>query len=180
MNEYMRMIVVLTVISIVAGAALAFTYEATNPKIQEQERQALEQAVMNVIPGTEKMETVEKDGMTFYIGMDGQGNKKGIAFKTTGSGFSGPIEIMVGYDPKEGKLTGIEILSMSETPGLGAKIKEPSFTDQFKGKSVNDEFAPKKDVQVITGATISPTAVANAIKTSLDKVTEIYPVGGDY
>lgn len=180
MNQYLRMVAVLTIISLVAGAALAFTYEATNPKIQEQARQALEKSVMNVIPGAEKIETVEKEGMTFYIGVDSQGNKKGIAFKTTGSGFSGPIEIMVGYNPKEGKLTGIEILSMSETPGLGSKIKEPAFTDQFKGKSVNDEFAPKKDVKVITGATISPTAVAKAIKASLEKVTKIYPVGGDY
>jgi len=180
MNQYTRMIVVLMVISLVAGAVLAFSYEVTNPKIQEQAQQTLQKAVLKVIPGAEKMDTVEKQGMTFYVGTDNQGNKKGIAFKTTGSGFSGPIEIMVGYDPKEGKLTGIEILSMSETPGLGARIKEPAFTDQFKGKSVNDEFIPKKDVQVITGATISPTAVSKAIKGSLAEVTKIFPVGGDF
>ncbi|HHW01634.1 MAG TPA: RnfABCDGE type electron transport complex subunit G [Thermoanaerobacterales bacterium] len=180
MNQYTRMIVVLVAISLAAGALLAFSYEVTNPKIQEQAQQALEQAVMKVIPGAEKMTTVEKEGMTLYIGTDNQGNKKGIAFKTTGSGFSGPIEIMVGYNPKEGKLTGIEILSMSETPGLGARIKEPAFTDQFKGKSVKDDFIPKKDVKVITGATISPAAVSKAIKSSLATVTKIYPVGGDF
>ncbi|MDI3480900.1 MAG: H+/Na+-translocating ferredoxin:NAD+ oxidoreductase subunit [Tepidanaerobacteraceae bacterium] len=180
MNQYMRMIVVLVIISLVSGGVLALSYEVTNPRIQEQTQQALQQAVLKVIPGAEKIQTVEKEGMTFYIGTDNQGNKKGIAFKTTGSGFSGPIEIMVGYAPREGKLTGIEILSMSETPGLGARIKEPDFTDQFKGKSVNDEFIPKKDVKVITGATISPTAVANAIKSSLAKVTKIFPVGGDF
>ena len=179
MNEYTKMIVVLVAISIVAGAVLAFSYEVTYPKIVEQEQQALEDSVFKVIPDAEKIEIEEKEGMTFYIGIDGQGNKKGVAFKTTGSGFGGPIDVMVGYDPKEGKLTGIEILSMSETPGLGARIQEPQFTEQFKGKSVEDEFEPKKDIQIITGATISPTGVANAIKGALNEVVKIYPVGGD-
>jgi electron transport complex protein RnfG len=179
MNEYTKMIVVLVAISIAAGAVLAFSYEVTNLTILEQQQQALEDSVINVIPGAEKIEIEEKEGMTFYIGVDGQGNKNGVAFKTTGSGFGGPIDIMVGYDPKEGKLTGIEILTMSETPGLGAKIQEPEFTDQFKGKSVEDKFEPKQDIKVITGATISPTGVANAIKGALDEVVKIYPVGGD-
>ncbi|MGI6485313.1 MAG: RnfABCDGE type electron transport complex subunit G [Tepidanaerobacteraceae bacterium] len=180
MNQYMRMILVLAVISMVAGTVLAFSYEVTNPKIREQERQALEQSVIDVIPGVENITETSKEDMTFYIGEDNQGNRKGIAFKVSGSGFNGPIEIMVGYDPNEGKLTGIQILSMSETPGLGAKINDPDFTGQFIGKSVNDKFIPKEDINIITGATISPTAVANAIKSGLDKVTQIYPVGGDF
>lgn len=180
MNQYARMIIVLVIISMASGAVLALSYEATNPKIQEQARQKLEQSVLVVIPGATLMEEVQKDDMTFYIGLDDEGNKKGIAFKTTGSGFNGPIEIMVGYDPKEGTLLGIEILSMTETPGLGAKIQEEAFKGQFKGKSVEDEFIAKQDVEAISGATISSTAVADAIKTSLAKVVEIYPVGGDF
>ncbi|ADL07469.1 RnfABCDGE type electron transport complex subunit G [Thermosediminibacter oceani] len=180
MNQYVRMIVVLFIFSVLSGAVLAFSYEVTIPKIQEQAQKDLEASIKNVIPGITRYEQVEKEGMTFYIGLDDQGNKKGIAFKSTGQGFGGPIEMMVGYDPKEGKLTGLQILSMAETPGLGARIQEPAFTDQFKGKSVNDPFVPKEDVQVITGATISPAGVANGIKTALEKVTKIYPVGGDY
>ncbi|WP_422444481.1 RnfABCDGE type electron transport complex subunit G [Thermoanaerobacterium sp. DL9XJH110] len=180
MNQYTRMIVVLLVLSVLSGAILAFSYEITNPKIQEQAQKNLQKAIMSVIPGCTKYEEVEKGGMTFYIGLDDQGNKKGIAFKASGTGFGGPIEMMVGYDPKEGKLTGLEILSMQETPGLGARITEPAFKEQFKGKSVKDQFKAKEDVKVITGATISPTAVANGIKSALDKVVKIYPVGGDY
>lgn len=180
MKQYLKMIVVLAVISLVAGAVLAFSYEITKPQIEEQARQALEKSVIEVIPGAKKITVTQKDDMTIYIGEDEQGHKKGIAFKTVGIGFEGPIEIMVGYNPTEGKLTGIEILSMSETPGLGDRIKEPEFKDQFKGKSVEDKFIPKEDVQVITGATISPTAVAGAIKDSLDKITKIYPVGGEF
>ncbi|HHY42531.1 MAG TPA: RnfABCDGE type electron transport complex subunit G [Thermoanaerobacterales bacterium] len=180
MNQYARMIIVLMIISMASGAVLALSYEVTNPTIQEQARQKLEQSVLIVIPGATQMEEIQKDDITIYIGLDDEGNKKGIAFKTAGSGFNGPIEIMVGYDPKEGKLLGIEILSMSETPGLGARIQEEAFKDQFKGKSVEDEFVAKQDVEAISGATISSTAVASAIKTSLEKVVEIFPVGGDY
>jgi electron transport complex protein RnfG len=167
------------VISIASGAVLALSYEVTNPTILEQARQKLEQSVLTVIPGATKMEQVQKEDMMIYMGLDDQGNRKGISFKATGSGFDGPIEIMVGYNPGEGKLLGIEILSMSETPGLGARIKEEAFTNQFKGKSADDKFIAKEDVQAISGATISSTAVANAIKTSLDKIVKIYPVGGD-
>lgn len=180
MNQYAKMIVVLMIISMASGAVLAFSYEATNPKIQEQARQKLEQSVLTVIPGATKMEEVQKEDMTIYIGLDEQGNKKGISFTAIGSGFNGSIEIMVGYNPVEGELLGVQILSMSETPGLGARIKEEAFTDQFKGKPVQDKFAPKEDVQAVSGATISSTAVANAIKTSLDEVVKIYPVGGDF
>ncbi|NLU11057.1 MAG: RnfABCDGE type electron transport complex subunit G [Tepidanaerobacter acetatoxydans] len=180
MNQYAKMIVVLMIISIASGAVLALSYEVTNPKIQEQARQKLEESVLKVIPGAAKMEVVQKEDMTIYLGLDEQGNKKGIAFKAVGSGFNGAIELMVGYNPSEGKLTGVEILSMSETPGLGAKIKEEAFTNQFNGKSVEDKFIAKEDVQAISGATISSTAVAKAVKTSLDNVMKIYPVGGDF
>ena len=180
MNQYARIIIVLVIISMASGAVLALSYAVTNPTIQEQARQKLEQSVLIVIPGATQMEEIQKDDITIYIGLDDEGNKKGIAFKTAGSGFNGPIEIMVGYDPKEGKLLGIEILSMTETPGLGARIKDEAFRSQFKGKSVEDEFVAKQDVEAISGATISSTAVASAIKTSLEKVVEIFPVGGDY
>jgi electron transport complex protein RnfG len=51
MNQYARMIIVLVIISMASGAVLALSYEATNPKIQEQARQKLEQSVLVVIPG---------------------------------------------------------------------------------------------------------------------------------
>lgn len=180
MNQYVRMVIVLMIISIAAGAVLALSYDITNPKIQEHAQKALEESVLKVIPGAKTMEVTQKDNVTIYMGLDEQKDKRGIAFKGEESGFNGPIEVMIGYNPKEGKVTGVEILSMSETPGLGAKIKELNFTEQFKDKSSQDNFIVKEDVDSITGATISSTAVANAIKNAVNKITEIYPVGGDF
>lgn len=177
MNKYIRMITVLVTISMVAGGVLALSYEITNPKTLEQAKLAQERAVIKVIPGSEKIVSVEKGGMEFFIGEDEKGSKMGIAFEARGMGFNGPINIMVGYDPAEGRLLGIDILAMTETPGLGAKIEEAAFTDQFTGKSVLDNFIPKEDVNAITGATVSPRGVATGIKAALEKVLEIYPVG---
>lgn len=180
MNEYAKMIVVLVVLSVISGTVLAYSYEITDVKMREQAEKALQESVRIVVPDTAKVETAEHDDMLIYEGMDDQGSKKGIAFKVESDGYGGTIEMMVGYDPKEGKLTGLEILSMQETPGLGAKITEPEFKDQFKGKSVEDDFEAEKDVQIISGATVSSKAVSKGLKEALDKVVEIYPVGGDY
>lgn len=180
MNEYTKMIVVLVLLSMISGAVLAFSYEITNAKMLEQAEIALQNAVKDVIPGAVEVEPVENAELTLFIGIDDQGNKKGVAFETIASGFGGPIEMMVGYDPSEGKIIGLEILSMQETPGLGSKIDEPDFKDQFLGKSVEDAFVVKQDVEIITGATVSSEAVSKGIKETLDKVIELYPVGGDY
>lgn len=180
MNEYVKMVVVLVVLSILSGTVLAFSYEITDAKMKEQAEKALQESVKIVVPDAVKAEAVEHDDMLVLEGMDAQGNKKGVAFIVESDGYGGVIEMLVGYDPKEGKITGLEILSMQETPGLGAKITEPEFKDQFIGKSVEDDFEAEKDVQIISGATVSSKAVSNGIKEALDKVLEFYPVGGDY
>lgn len=179
MNKYLRMVLVLIIISMFSGGVLALSYGITNPIILEQEKQAQERAVLRVIPGAVNIEMIEKEGISFFIGKDDQGEKKGIAFKAQGIGFDGPIDIMVGYNPKEGKLLGIDILSMTETPGLGSRVAEEAFKNQFLGKSVEDSFTVKEDVEIVTGATISSRGVAEGIKSTLNQVLEIFPVGGD-
>jgi len=69
-------------------------------------------------------------------------------------------------------VTGIEILSHAETPGLGDKIAHEGFKDQFKGQSLGSaDWRVKKDggdFDQITGATISPRAVVGAVKKGLE------------
>ena len=59
MNQYAKMIIVLVIISMASGAVLALSYEVTNPTIQEQARQKLEQSVLVVIPGATQMEQTQ-------------------------------------------------------------------------------------------------------------------------
>ena len=117
--------------------------------------------------GAEKM-------LTVYLGRQGE-TITGVAFPVFGEGYGGLIHIMVGIN-LTGEISGITVLEHLETPGLGAKIEEPSFTDQFKDKSlenstlVNGNLAVKKDggdLDALTGATISPQGVAMAASAGL-------------
>ena len=68
---------------------------------------------------------------------------------------------------------GIEILSHSETPGLGARITESDFTDQFVGLNIDDISLTQDGGQIdgLTGATISSQAVVDAVReTAMEKV----------
>ena len=66
-----------------------------------------------------------------------------------------------------GKVTGIKILSMSETPGLGTQANTPEFIGQFLGKTIKSKLKAKQDIDAISGATISTQAVANGVREAL-------------
>ena len=83
----------------------------------------------------------------------------------TVTGFGGPIEVTVGVDT-HGTVTGLSVggSSFAETAGLGAKAKEPAFTDQFVGKTA--PLTLKVDVDAISGATITSRAVTDGVNTA--------------
>lgn len=93
----------------------------------------------------------------------------GVVLRQAGVGLWGPIRAVVGFDAADGRLTGIAFLEQSETPGLGARIEEPWFKAQFKGKKgpfeLVPEGAPDKDDEfdAITGATITAKGVRDLV-----------------
>lgn len=178
MGKYTKLIVVLMIISIFSGAVLAQTYKVTYPNIKQNALKKQEEAIMQVIPGAKKYEEISEDGIKVFKGFDENGNFKGIAFIAQGGGFGGTIQMMVGLDPEEEVLTGMTVLSHLETPGLGARIEEAWFKEQFVGKAIKDGFVAKEDIDAITGATISSDAVGSIIKNSIQKVYDVY--GGDF
>jgi electron transport complex protein RnfG len=184
MKDIVRLILVLTVIAAGAGLILSLVEGVTREPIAEQRRLEMLKALKAVLPSMDNepdQDTValvtgtnrkgQKETRTFYRGRQGA-ELTGVAFKVVGTdGYSGNIEIMVGVKP-DGTVNGIEILSQAETPGLGARITEPQFKDQFQGKSLqNADWRVKKDggdFDQITGATISPRAVVKAIRSGLE------------
>ncbi|MFH1593278.1 MAG: FMN-binding protein [Candidatus Omnitrophota bacterium] len=83
----------------------------------------------------------------------------GVAFEMKGSGFWGPIYALVALEPDLTAIKGIEILHQEETPGLGGRITEDEFKDQFKGKPVDPEIS----IDAITGATMTSKAFKKMI-----------------
>lgn len=97
----------------------------------------------------------------------------GYVFKEVGQGLWGEVEAVVGLDANGEYLTGIEILKHNETPGLGARIEESAFKDQFRGKRgplsmhAGSSPAPETEFDAITGATQSSRAVLQIINQAL-------------
>ena len=112
------------------------------------------------------------DGVTYTYNLayDEPGNTVGCAVNVSALGFGGPISIKVGLD-MDGVICNTKVLSQAETPGLGAKCVEPSFSDQFKGFDPSQKkLSVKKDggdVDAITASTITSRAYANALATAV-------------
>jgi RnfABCDGE-type electron transport complex G subunit len=123
---------------------------------------------------TEPQKDMDKK-LAFFPGFDENGNLVGMTIKAISKiGYGGDINFMIGVDP-DGKILEISILSMQETPGLGTKIKEKSFQDQFVGKSLSTgaTLTLKKDdskigdIDAVSGATISSRAMTNTVRRAL-------------
>lgn len=91
------------------------------------------------------------------------GELTGYVVKTTVSGCKGPIEIQAGYDT-DGKITAVTCggSSFQETAGLGAKVKDESFREQFRGKTAPLSY-DDEGIDAITGATVSSKAVLSGL-----------------
>ncbi|HNY65351.1 MAG TPA: RnfABCDGE type electron transport complex subunit G [Deltaproteobacteria bacterium] len=174
MKEILRLMVVLTTVSALAGFSLAYVNEKTKAPREYQDRMKLLGSLNTVLPPHDNepdKDAVEAGGTTYYISKE-DGAVNGIAFETSSDkGYSGLIRVMVGIKPG-GEVIAIEIVEQKETPGLGTKIAEGWFKDQYKGKSLaNARWQVKKDggdFDQISGATISPRAVTSAVRSGLE------------
>ena len=154
---------VLCIITVVAGLALSATNLLTEGPIAEQQLLASNAARIAVFTDADAFEEmpVETDSkMDSVYAAKQKGETVGYVLQTTVTGYGGPIEIVMGID-NNGKITGISVggSNFAETAGLGARTRTPEFTDQFIGLSE----APilKQNVDAISGATISSTAVTS-------------------
>ena len=152
--------IALLLICLVATTLLAGTNMITSEKIALNAVEKENSSRMIVLPeGKSYSEVTTLDsGLTYCIGSDEAGNEVGYVFTTGAKGYGGTVGVMVGLD-KEGTITGIEILSHSETPGLGANATGEAFKSRFVGKSgaltVDKVSNEGKNIQAITAATIT-------------------------
>ena len=175
----------LLIISAVAALLLALTNSVTASTIAQRNEQANAEARKLVLESAQDFEQV-KDVKTdnskgdevseIYEAKDASGNTVGYTLKVLPSGYGGTIELMVGIDSAKGQVSGINVVSNSETAGLGAKATNPEFSDQYKGKPLEELSVLKNgtpgdtEIKAISGATITSTAVTNGV----DAAIEVY------
>ena len=106
---------------------------------------------------------------TVYKAFDAEGSLIGVVVTTQAGGYGGTIEVMTGIRA-DGSVSGVNILSMEETPGLGAKGKEDSFLKQYKGFD-RSNLAVSKDggeINALSGATITSRAITKAVNEAIE------------
>lgn len=190
MKNIIKNTLILTAITLVAGILLGLVYEITKEPIAVAKENAKNEAYQAVVKEADTFEEytdfkVDKAAKILKnAGISGcevnevviakaGGEIKGYVIATTTSeGYGGDIQISVGI-ANDGTVTGVEILSIGETAGLGMNADTPEFKNQFKGKSV-DAFAVTKtgasadnEIDAISGATITSNAVTNAVNSAI-------------
>jgi len=130
--------------------------EKGSPAVPQKEAAALSE----VFPRAAYFEAV-KDGpdTRYYLAFDHSRKKIGAVFTCKGQGYADVIETQVGMS-LDGTLEAVKVVSQNETPGVGMRVTEESFTDQFRHTKADS----LSGVQAITGATISSRAVMESVK----------------
>jgi len=160
----------LFVICFVVTALLALTSAFTKDKIAEREAQGITDTRKVVLSTADTFKDVNDNTV---CGIDAEGNTVGYVMTVIVKGYGGEIEVMVGFG-KDDKVSGVSILRQTETPGMGAKTDTSEFLSQYKG--LNSEAALGKEIDGITGATISSTAVTDAVNDAINKYKALMEV----
>lgn len=172
------MVILITIIASISAGLLTAINVSTKQKIAENIEIKLKKSVLEVfdIPYVKdeiidifnkKVKTQEIGGEIFYQYYD-KGKISGVAFAMKGAGFWGTIHSLVALEPDLETIRGIEILHQEETPGLGGRITEDEFKNQFKGKPTTPEIS----VDAITGATMTSKAFKKIINENVKSFRE--------
>ena len=181
-------IIFLTLVVLLSVVALTIVDGVTAERIAANKREAIKQMLAALFPAMADFAYDEETGLySLYderaVTIDEETGESsvdqgfpavGYAFMTDGKGYGGKIGILVGLETNRA-LRGIRVISHQETPGLGSKITDIGFLDQFVGL-VPAQLALARDggaVDAITGATISSRAVAEGISAGLVDMSAI-------
>lgn len=187
---------ILFAITLIAGGLLGVTYEATKENIEKQKMATALEAYQKVNPQAvdfgyaedllnkakkelqEKIDLAGKDfGNTEITTVAEARNEKkeviGYVFSVLShDGYGGDIDVCIGISLDK-TITGVEIVSLNETPGMGMRATEPAFIEQYKNKKV-DAFVVTKtgksaenEIDAISGATVTSNAVTNAVNMAI-------------
>ena len=181
----LRLSGILLAICACVSAALAGVNAITEDRIAAIQQEKTQAAIAQVLEGeAQKMDLPADVDLGIVRGV--YASEYGFAVEVAPNGFDGEILMMVGVD-LDGKVTGISIISQTETAGLGAEAaadnaKGNAFREQFVGLS-SEEILLSKDggtLDALTGATISSRAVTQGVQAAVDFVVKnsIGEVGG--
>ncbi len=189
-----KLLLALTLTGMISGLLVVLVFQYTKPLIEKNKREAIEKAIFKVIPGATRQrnfllsdqgllpaEQQGAQGEAIYAGYDAQGQLRGVAIEAAAQGYQDTVRILYGYRSSCACITGIKVLKMAETPGLGDRISfDPDFQQNFTAldaslstdqqqlahKIVTVKHGSKTQpwqIDAISGATISSKAVGRML-----------------
>ena len=189
-----RLISTLAIAGGIAGFAIVFVHQWTEPRIEAHRAAVLRAAIHEVLGAPDSYRTIwvregelvaelpaDVDSTSLdrvYLGHDADGTPMGYAIAGELPGYQDFIRLLFGYDAIEGQVIGMKVLESKETPGLGDKIeKDSTWLAEFdgvvpllvkvrEGRETGDEH----EVIMITGATISSRTVIDIINERLEEL----------
>ncbi len=169
------------------GTALAGIQSKLSPVIEANKARETMEKIPGLVPVTSKGKDlvitprvidIKKNGIfkfyTVYDVMLKDGSPAGHVAKASGQGYADKIEVLIGLDAAGDTITGLFVLDQKETPGLGNKILEKPWRDQFINKGSSEPLVVVKgntgnanEIDAISGATISSRSVAGIVNTTI-------------
>lgn len=186
MGEMIKMVVVLTVLSVISGGGLKWLEEFAKPLIENQEMELVKgPAIRQILKGADNDPVSDRfkiqEGETTHNVFVGVFNGKPdtIAMETQVNGFADKVGLMVAINVDDNTLAGIGVTTHKETPGLGGNAKDdPSFAAQFKGKSIDKTINVTNDggdINALSGATITSRAVCKGTMQAIETYNSLKP-----
>lgn len=179
LKEIIKIGVILFAITAVSALLLAVVNKVTAPIIAKNQTEKTYASMSEILPAAYDFEVIEvKEGSNIkeaYKALDSSGLDVGYCIISTAYGYGGELSVLTAIS--ENKVVGIEILSHSETPGLGAKATEPEFKDKFSNKTAGIKVVKKdatnNEINAMSGATITSSAVTDCVNAALEFASEV-------
>ena len=177
----------LVIITLAAAFGLGMVYEITKGPILAQHENAQVKALAVLLPEASDFvpagDIIQAPGAELLYTGYGGGELKGYIISTEANGYGGKIGVLTAIDAG-GAVRGIDIYKSSETPGLGDHIRDKSFTARFAGAAAHLTVVkndPKtNEIQAVTGATVSTSAVVSAVNAAIGYYMEHLAGGGNF
>ena len=179
------------IVSIIFVGILATFYELTAPKVKAYQQESNQRTILGLfgLPLQAPQQAFDKfieqkqqNGVIFYEAMR-QNKLLGYAFPIRGKGLWGTIDAVVAVSSDFTKIIAFDVIKQNETPGLGGRITEKQFKEQFQNKDLlqnnelvkynlvaEDAVIDEYEISQITGATLSSRAVVDMLYNELKDI----------
>ncbi len=186
MGEMIKMVVVLTILSVISGGGLKGLEEWAKPKIENNVMNLVKGPAIRQILDAAENDPVEDrfkitDGdqeLNIFVGVFG-GTADTVVVESSASGYGDKVGMVVAINMAEESLRGMAVTTHKETPGLGAMAKDdPNFAAQFVGKGISDPFGVTTDggqISALSGATITSRAVCVGVNQAVETYNRLKP-----